>query len=662
MPQDYSLQYLLQKMCYPPQTQRSIEQLLARYIKGGAGTAAGRQLELLLGILPRCRNAKAFDRDAWKEKLDEKLVGLEEIKKCVIDTLYTELVCRKKRRTLPLLFVGPPGCGKTQMLRLIAENLGLPASVIDCSGISTGLALVGTPRHYSESAPGLIVTQMKAAGTSEMVLVLDEFDKMKCGENPKDGDPYLSLLQLLNGDGFTDVYVDAPIDCSHTILVATANDIEEIPEVVLQRFAPPIYFQSYTNEEKAEIGKKKTQELVAEFGGLELTFTQEALHRIAWYCEDDGMRRYCAHAERIVRSVIVEGCLKCVIDAEDVDAYLEKTVDPKEPRLIFRRNEPYYTKEIREAIRRCIRRADAAKNSEIKQKYLEQLRLLSTQYTPCEPEHFDVERFRSTLEQSHYGLGSVKRQILRHIYQELMTGSVCDVKLLLAGETGVGKTSIGGAIARGLNRPLVSINLQGMTDPRELRGFSGTYRDAEAGVIVKKICEAGTKRCVVRFDELDKAGYAVQNAILDLLDSSNRFVDSFLSVPLSFEETVFILTCNDLSKVIEPLRSRLFVIDIGDYSEQDKYHIVEDYILPKLCRKYAMNPSVFEMEEEAVWYLIRNYAGTPGVRELEQTLETYVLDLFVRNDGYPKERFVCTQQEMQEFLCGCTQERRRIGF
>ena len=284
--------------------------------------------------------------------------------------------------------------------------------------------------------------------------------------------------------------------------------------------------------------------------------------------------------------------------------------------------------EVREKIEQEIKRFEAlpANSSEtsVSQDYIENL--LALPWDKMDETPLDLAEAEAVLEEDHYGLQKVKERILEFLAVRTLTGNGEAPILCLVGPPGTGKTSIAKSVARALHKEYVRICLGGVRDEAEIRGHRRTYIGAMPGKIVAGLKKAKVKNPLMLLDEIDKVSSDYKgdtsSALLEVLDpeQNQNFADHYIELPVDLSEVVFLCTANTLDTIPGPLLDRMEVLEIAGYTENEKFHIGKQYLIPKQIKKNGLKKSQLVINDKALKTIISEYTREAGVRGLERQI------------------------------------------
>ncbi|WP_321951430.1 endopeptidase La [Paraburkholderia bannensis] len=296
----------------------------------------------------------------------------------------------------------------------------------------------------------------------------------------------------------------------------------------------------------------------------------------------------------------------------------------------------------RKELARLERMPESSADYSISVRYLEWLTELPWVLPPQAP--IDIARARQILDDAHFGVDKVKQRILEYLGVKKLNPLGCAPILCFLGPPGVGKTSLGQSIARALERPFVRVSLGGVHDEAEIRGHRRTYVGAMPGDIIQAIRKAGARNCVMLLDELDKLGHGVHGdpaaAMLEVLDPEQNasFRDNYLAVPFDLSAVVFVATANQLENIPGPLRDRLEILDLPGYTEAEKFHIAQRFLVPRQLQACGLTAEQCELTDEALRTIIRDYTREAGVRNLERKIGAVFRNVALRVAENPAAR------------------------
>lgn len=240
-------------------------------------------------------------------------------------------------------------------------------------------------------------------------------------------------------------------------------------------------------------------------------------------------------------------------------------------------------------------------------------------------ESINPEEARKILDEELYGMEQVKQRIMETIIQINRTHTLPAYGLLLIGPAGTGKSQIAYAVARILKLPWTTLDMSSINDPEQLTGSSRVYANAKPGIIMEAFSMAGESNLVFIINELDKASAGKGNGnpadvLLTLLDNLG-FTDNYMECMIPTVGVYPIATANDREKISAPLMSRFAVIDIPDYTSEEKKIIFSRFALKKVIKRMGLRENECTLTPDGLDAVIEKYKNTSGIRDLEQAAE-----------------------------------------
>ncbi len=241
-------------------------------------------------------------------------------------------------------------------------------------------------------------------------------------------------------------------------------------------------------------------------------------------------------------------------------------------------------------------------------------------------ENENIKKAWQILDKSHWGLEKIKERIIeilavRHLAKGKKGPVICFV-----GPPGVGKTSLGKAIASAMGRTFVRISLGGVRDEAEIRGHRKTYIGSLPGKIIQTMKRAKVVNPVFLMDEIDKMASDFRgdpaSAMLEVLDPEQNFmfIDHYLEVSYDLSQVFFITTANNIYDIPDPLRDRMEIINLSGYTSLEKFYIAKYFLIPRQLKENGLKKTQVKFNKTGLMEIIEHFTMEAGVRNLERQI------------------------------------------
>ncbi len=282
--------------------------------------------------------------------------------------------------------------------------------------------------------------------------------------------------------------------------------------------------------------------------------------------------------------------------------------------------------------------------------------LVEMPWSKSTKDFIDVKKAKEILDSDHFGLEKVKDRVLEHLSVRKLNSKMKGPILCFVGPPGVGKTSLGQAIAKAMKRKFIRISLGGIRDEAEIRGHRRTYIGALPGRILQGLKQCGANNPVFMMDEIDKLGADFRgdpsSALLEALDPEQNFAfsDHYLNLPFDLSNVMFVLTANMTDTIPSALLDRMEVIHISGYMLEEKMEIAEKFLMPRQLKENGLKPKQLVVSEGALSQVIQEYTYESGLRNLERELGSICRKVARKIAEGEKGPFRITKNSLQAYL------------
>ena len=270
----------------------------------------------------------------------------------------------------------------------------------------------------------------------------------------------------------------------------------------------------------------------------------------------------------------------------------------------------------------------ASSEYQVLRTYLDWVLALPWHTRSANDQEIALSKVEDALDERHYGLDEAKERIIEYLaVRKLRGGDPTGPILCFVGPPGTGKTSLGEAIAKSIDRAFYRISVGGVRDEAEIRGHRRTYVGAMPGMLIQALRRVEVRDPVIMIDEIDKMSHGGPSgdptaAMLEVLDPSQNstFVDHYLNLPFDLSSVLFICTANNLFDIPGPLRDRMEVIRIAGYTIEEKVEIAQRYLIPRLLADHGLEDTDLHIPENVLGFITSRYSREAGLRTFERSI------------------------------------------
>jgi ATP-dependent Lon protease len=307
----------------------------------------------------------------------------------------------------------------------------------------------------------------------------------------------------------------------------------------------------------------------------------------------------------------------------DDDAYSQE-IEELQKKIKKKGLPKHAKKEVKKQLKRLEMMHPDASEATIIRTYIDWI--LDLPWSKSSKDKLDLKVASAVLDEDHYGLERVKERILEFLAVRKLNKDTKGPILCFVGPPGVGKTSLGQAIAKAMGRQFYRMSLGGMRDEAEIRGHRRTYIGALPGRILQGLKNVRTNNPIFMMDEIDKVGADYRgdpsSALLEVLDpeQNSTFSDHYLNLPFDLSKVMFITTANMSDTIPGPLLDRMEVIRLSGYTLEEKMVIAKRYLLPRQIKENGIKPGQIRLDDKTMKLIVSQYTHEAGVRNLEREL------------------------------------------